>query len=494
MKLRADELAELSGGRLIYGSRDNTALDIKTDSREAGSGDLFLPVVGERTDGHLYLSDVVKSGASIVFTARHRDMKELKADEKLYGALLKRGEAISVISVSDTIKAIQKAASNYRHKRLSELPVVGVTGSVGKTTTREMTACALSAEKRVFATKGNKNSQIGVPMTVLDIADEELAVLELGISKPGEMKKIAAIASPDVAVMTNIGSSHIEYLGSRKNILKEKLRIVTGSKKPVKLVLNGDDELLSKVTGERLPELSIDKECVGDIIYCGFSEDCDVRGIELELRDGRPEFTVAFYKRDKSGVLSKEPYKSFGLSLSTLGEHTALDALLALGACEACGVDIEKACRALSGFKSLKGRGEIFEKDGIKVINDAYNASPDSMRAALSVLDSISEADRRIAVLADMRELGKDEAKLHEEIGDFINEEIMYLDGLYLYGELARHIGERVEGDIKKRYFDDLESLYGFIKEEQRPGDVILYKGSNSMGLSGLIERLYGEG
>lgn len=495
MRLKASKLSGYANGKLIYGSGENEIRDIKTDSREAGPGDLFLPVIGERVDGHRFLKDVVKGGAACIFTMHHKDLSELKADKELYLSLMERGDRISVISVEDTIGALQRAARSYRQEQLSALPIVGVTGSVGKTTTREMIACALSAERSVFATKGNKNSQIGLPMTVLDIGDEDMAVLELGISMPGEMDRIAAIAGPETAVMTNIGTSHIEYLGSRENILKEKLRIVLGAGKPVSLIVNGEDELLSGLTMERLSELSIDRDSLRSICFCGFSENCDVRGEDLRLSEGHPELTVAFYRREACGSLSKEPYKRHELKLRALGEHMALDALLALAVCERYGIDTEKACRKLEGFESLKGRGETFEHDGITVINDSYNASPDSMKASLRVLNGMRKGKRRIAVLGDMLELGPDSARLHAQIGDFIASELDSIDMLLLYGEHSKAIGDaagRAEAaDI--RYFTDRGELERFIKGELQPGDIILFKASNSMGFSTLIRELFKE-
>lgn len=499
MRLKAAELSALCGGSLIYGSGENIADHICIDSRKADRGSLFVPIIGERVDAHAFLKDVAAGGASCILSSRHGSEEELSRDEELYGELQKRGESVSVISVKDTVGALQALAAGYRRKHISSVPVVGITGSVGKTTTREMTACALSCEKRVFATKGNLNSQVGVPMMVTEIGDEDMAVLELGVSMSGEMDRIAAAAAPDAAIITNIGISHIEYLGSRENILKEKLRIVTGAGKPVSVFINADNDILSGLSMEGLKDLSIDPSSVSHIYRCGFSEGCDVRAERLELHEGCPSFLLSFYDRDGDGRLMKEPAMSLEVKLSAPGEHMASDAILALAVCRYFGIDVKKAAESLASFRSLKGRGEKLEVRGITVINDSYNAAPDSMKAALSVLFSMDQAKRRIAVLADMRELGPESRKLHREIGGFIAENAGKIDKVLLYGELSRDIEEGLldalsdkdAGTPETLHFDSLTKLREYIRTEERKGDAILFKGSNSMGLSSLVTELY---
>ena len=498
MRLGMAETAEAAGGRLIYVGSATEVTNICLDSRKLGSGDLFVPVIGERTDAHRFLAVAAESGAACALTSRHGSREELMADEELWRALHSPGAVMSVIYVEDTVQGLQSLGAWYRRHRV-RMPVVAVTGSVGKTTTREMTACALSPGRRVFATKGNLNSQVGVPMMVTEIGDEDMAVLELGVSMPGEMDRIAAAAAPDAAIITNIGISHMEYLGSRENILKEKLRIVTGAGKPVPVFINADNDILSGLSMEGLEALSIDTSSVAGIYRCGFSEGCDVRADKLELHEGCPSFRLSFYDRNKDGRLMEEPEMSLEVKLSAPGEHMASDAILALAVCRYFGIDVKKAAESLASFRSLKGRGEKLEVRGITVINDSYNAAPDSMKAALSVLFSMDQAKRRIAVLADMRELGAESRKLHREIGGFIAENAGKIDSLLLYGELSRDIEEglhdalsdKAEGTPETLRFDSLTKLREYIKTEERKGDAILFKGSNSMGLSSLVTELY---
>ena len=497
MRLDSSNIAAASKGRIIYKGDDREVTNIRLDSREAGEGDLFVPIIGEKTDAHRFLPDVAAKSVSCIFTSRHHDPEELKKDAPFFDALEKsraEGTAPSVIFTEDTVAALQELGAWYRRNRV-HMPVIGVTGSVGKTTTREMTACALSGGKRVYATKGNLNSQVGVPMTVTGIEDEDIAVLELGISKPGEMDRIAHITAPDAAIITNIGISHIEYLGSRENIMKEKLRIAAGSGKPVRLFLNGDNDLLSGLTRERLEELSIPASAVSEMIFCGTSENCDVRAEDIDEKDGYASFTASFYRRDSDGRLEDRPYLTQRVSLTIPGSHMMIDALLALAVSVSFGVDPEKAAEKLAAFSSLKGRGEIFEKEGITVIDDCYNAAPDSMKAALSVLLSKACEGRRIAVLADMLELGAGSKELHREIGRYLTESAGKPDMLLLFGPESRYIEDGISdrGGMEVRHFDEMEGLMDFLRTELSPGDLILFKGSNSMGLSKAISSIFGK-
>ena len=259
-----------TGGVLLSGNGGTMLNKIRLDSRQVESGDLFVPIIGEKVDAHKFLGQVAAKGAGAVLTSEHRE-KTAEMDET----------SCAWIAVDDTKKALQDVGRHLR-KRLT-LPIVGVTGSVGKTTTREMIAAALSARFHVYKTPGNSNSQVGVPITVSEITKEdEIGVLELGMSEPGELTVIAQIAKPDVAVITNIGITHIEQLGSRDNIYKEKMTIQDGLSDGGVLVLNGDDDMLQKTTGKTGVKT----------VYYGTGENCDYRAVALVLTDGKSEFTA----------------------------------------------------------------------------------------------------------------------------------------------------------------------------------------------------------
>lgn len=442
-----------TGGRLLCGNEAAVLEHISIDSRAMKGNDLFVPIIGERVDAHDFIGQAFASGASAALTSEHDSMDSEKA----------------WIRVEDTKKALQALGSCYR-KRLA-LPLVGITGSVGKTTTREMTACALSSRFRVFKTPGNHNSQVGVPITITEITKEdEIGVIELGMSEPGELTVIAKIAGISMAVITNIGITHIEQLGSRENIYKEKLTIQDGLSQGGILFLNGDDDLLKNTRAK--------KSC--RTVYYGTGENCDYRAENVHLEEGFPVFT-AVYGQEKAAV-----------HLAVMGSHNVLNAMAALAVASQSGIPMEAAAESLSEFTGFKNRQQIYQKDGITVIDDTYNASPVSMKAGLEVLNSISKAERHIAVLADMMELGEGSPRFHYEVGEYIAEH--RVDQVVVLGELSKEITRAVKektSAVEVKEFMEPEPLIFYLKSELREGDCVLFKGSNSMKLGPVAEQFY---
>ena len=463
--LSIGEIREATGGELLSGSEDVRISYISIDSRDVREETLFVPLVGEKVDAHRFLEQVIAEGAKAVFTAR--DLTEAQHE-----AAAAAGTA--VIRVSDTLIALQ-ALSAWHRSRLS-LPLIGVTGSVGKTTTREMIAAALSAKYRVFKTKANHNSQIGVPLTLLDIEDEEIGVIEMGISRPGEMHIISELVCPSAAVVTNIGTAHLMELGSRENIRDEKLKIQDGMQKDAYIFRNADDALL---LAGALREDMISRTY-------GRAETADCRAENVSLVNGCVEFT-ANIRGERVEV-----------KLGVPGEHQVWNALAALGVAEAYGVPLDGAASELSKFKGYRHRQQIFERDGVLVIDDSYNASPDSMRAALSILREMKDR-RRIAVLGDMKELGAEEKELHREIGAALAA-AEGADCVLTLGELAGELAEAFRAHCKAPYspelgcFSEREELFEVLKEKVKPGDAILFKASNSMKFSELADYFSGQG
>ncbi len=447
-QMTVKDIVRATGGRLLCGSEDVEIKSISIDSRRIPADALFVPLVGEKTDAHRFIGQAFDLGAAASLTSEHEERKDNRP----------------WIRVEDTRTALQAIGRFYR-KRLT-LPLVGVTGSVGKTTTREMIAAALSAGFRVFKTSENHNSQVGVPITVTEIAaKDEIGVLELGISLPGEMPVIAGIAQVDMAVVTNIGTAHIEQLGSRENTMREKLRIQDGMKEGGILFLNGDDPLLRRQKAK--PGCST--------VYYGMGENCDYRAEELNLVAGYPTFTA-----DCRGHRLR-------VSLGVAGEHNVTNAMAALAVADAYGVDLEAAAQKLSSFHGYKNRQQIFESRGITVIDDTYNASPASMLAALKVLMSMKQPGRKVAVLADMKELGRESGRFHREIGEWLA--MHPVDLLVTYGELALEIekGARAGGGAGAyRHYppESREALKAELPTMLKPGDCVLLKGSNSMKLA----------
>ena len=495
MRISAAEAAKAVGGRIILGNGDIVIENISTDSNHMKGKDLFVPIKGARVDAHKFMSGAAKNGAVAAFSAM--ELSELAklhgmSKEEFTAALNEAGfTVIKLDNAADGLQALQELGAYYR-KNYVHIPYVGVTGSVGKTTTREMTACALSASYKVYSTKGNANSQTGTPITVTETdEDAEIGVIEMGMSEFGEMSRLSKVVQCDTAVFTVIGVSHIGNLGSRENIMREKLHILDCISEGGTLILNGDDDMLSRPDiHDFFPEGTDDKHI--RILYYGTGDNADIRACDISEEDGFYSYTLNI---DGKAVTK--------VSLSVPGEHMLLNSLAALSVAFVHGTDMHKASANVGGFKSLDGRGRVYKSGEITIINDAYNAAPQSVKAGLRVLNGMSAvSERRIAVLADMLELGPDEASFHREVGEFIAAETPDIDIVMLYGELSRNTAEGIKlgfcEDPSRHMpwvycFDSLEELEKALKEEIYPGDAVLFKGSNSMKLGSLVSRLYPE-
>lgn len=455
-QVRVQDIVAATGGQLLCGSLETMLSHIRLDSRQVEPGDFFVPLIGERVDAHRFLSQVILAGASAVLTSEHDAVPEITE----FGDDAEKMQA-AWIRVDDTREALQNIG-RYLRDRLS-LPLVGVTGSVGKTTTREMIAAALSAKYRVYKTPGNSNSQVGVPITISEISKEDqVGVIELGMSEPGELTVIAKIAKIDLAVITNIGVTHIEQLGSRENIYREKMTIQDGLKDNGTLILNGDDDMLCTAKA---------KDGVTTIYY-GTGEHCDFRAEDIVLKEGTSEFT-AVHGNERQRVI-----------LNVMGHHNVMNALAALAVCDQCGMTMEEAARGLFTFSGFKNRQQIYHGERFTVLDDSYNASPVSMKAALDVFQNLKPGSRHVAVLADMKELGEKTLEYHREIG--IHAAQTGVDLVVTLGEACGALleGVRETADIPAIGFTEKEELLSYLNENLMDGDCILFKGSNSMGLS----------
>lgn len=451
------DILKATGGKLLCGSENTIVSKMAVDSRKIESGDLYVPIIGEKTDGHLYIDSAFKNGAAAALTGR--DMTP-RADGK------------ALVRVDDTMEALRNIGHYLRGGM--KMAFVGITGSVGKTTTREMTVCALSAVKSVTSTSGNSNSQIGVPLT-LSMLDPhaDIAVMEFGVSEPGEMSKIASIGRPDIALITNIGVSHIENLGSREGILGEKLHITDGFDEHGTLFVNGDDPLLRNLKGS-LPF---------NVFTYGLSEGCDITASDISAGGAQSSFSVSF-----PGDMSLAPVR---VRLSVPGKHMILNALAALSVCALSGLDLKLCAKKLETFSGFERRLQIKELDGFTLIDDSYNASPDSAKAALDVLGGTGCGGRKIAVLADMLELGENAPLYHRQVGEHAAK--VRPDIVITIGELSRNIAEATKAAGIETYICEdnagaTEALRGLI----RRGDTVLLKGSNGMKLNEIAKAAEG--
>ena len=444
------DIIEATGGKLLCGNADTPVNMISTNSKEIGEGCLFVPVIGERVDAHRFIEDAVAAGAVAVLTSEH-DSLDLNA---------------ACIKVDNTIKAMQEIGSAYG--RRMNIPKIGITGSVGKTTTKEMVACALSAGFRGFKTSGNNNSQIGVPNTLSKISpDDEIAVIEMGMSMPGEMKRLAELVDLDAAIVTNIGVSHIEQLGSQDGICKEKFHISDALGSDGMMFLNGDDEILKK----HMHELGC------RITLFGINDNNDYRAVNIKA-GAQTEFDVM----NNNEILCH-------VCLNVPGMHNVRNALAAIAVAVRYGIAADKAAEALSGYGGVEMRQQIIHHNGITIIDDSYNASPDSMKAGIDVLCTIGKS-RKIAVLADMLELGEKSPQYHAEVGAFMAGH--NVDELITYGELSINIGKAAECNksLKIRHFDTREEVDKYLDSDLKEGDTVLFKGSRGMKLNLCVDNI----
>ncbi len=454
INVTAADLARAAGGMITKGDPEQPIGCISLDSRSGLEPDgLFVPIPGAKTDGHRYIAGAAAAGAKTVIYSEDCDLDS--AD-------------ITWIRVEDTTEALQ-AFGRYLRAKVTA-PVACVAGSVGKTTTREMTALALSGRYKTFCTQKNFNSQLGVPIMVSRIPeDAEAVVLEVGISEFHEMEKIAPVAAPDMTIYTNIGVSHIENLKTRENIFTEKFKLAQAMKPGSPLILNGDNDLLSKV----------DASCGYRILFYGFGENNDVRAFNL-----REEDSYSVFDADVCG-------HPVTVRLQMAGRHMVMNALAALAAAYVWDVPLEAAAEKLTTFIGFAGRQKIRKSNGYRVIEDFYNASPDSMKAALSVLSEMSCSGKRVAVLADMKELGEREVEFHREVGEYAADKGVSV--LVCVGALGREIGlaaKEKNPAIEVAFFDNNKEAALYTKECLTEGDLVLLKGSNSMKLSEVSEEL----
>ena len=467
MKLTLMEVLAACGGTLLIQGEEQLLTRLTTDSRTACPGSLFVPVIGENLDGHRFLGSAIENGASCVLASE---------EAAAAGCMEKaRENGTSVILVEDTVKALQQVGKAARSK-VSAL-TIGVTGSVGKTTTREMIACALSAGKNVFRTGANYNNRLGVPLTLSEIPEDvQIAVLELGLNTPGELSEISSLTDLSCAVITNIGEAHLQYYGTQDNLTREKFTVTDGFTDPEKdpvLVLNADDPYLMKYK---------DEYPYRKILY-GRSENADYRAKELRQEYGNYSF-----------LLNVKGEDLFRVQLSVPGEHNVLNALAALACADLFSVPLEDAAKALETYAGFKGRLKQTEKNGILIVDDSYNASPDSMKAGIKVLSELHFEEgkgRKFAVLGDMLELGDESPRFHYETGAAIAD--LPVDAFLLTGTLAEEIGhglsENGREDAVER-FSDREALLFKLKECVKPGDIVYVKASHSAGLSWIVEAL----
>ena len=426
---------------------------ICTDSRKLTPGCLFVALEGETFDGHRFVKDALEQGA--VAAVVHHPVEDVDEDK--------------LLEVMDTQDALLDMASVYRD-RFPELKLIAVTGSVGKTTTKDFIACVVAAGYNTHKTAGNQNNEIGVPATVYGITREHgAAVVEMGMQGLGEILDLTLALHPTVGVITNIGVSHIERLGSRENILKAKLELCEGLADGAPLFLCGDNDLLATVEEPRL-----------EVIFYGVENpNCAIRGAEICEEGNTTRFVILAEGERLPAVIP------------CVGRHNVLNALAAFGVGRKLGIPAEACIRALQNYQPSGMRQHMVEWQGVTLVEDCYNASPDSMQAALATLRDYPCKGRRIALLADMLELGHIAEESHLAVGKLAADAA---DALYCTGPLGRLYAEGAgsAGLAEAHWFEDKTALARALGEALRPGDVVWAKASRGMKLEEVLEALRG--
>ncbi len=421
--------------------------DICTDTRKINASCLFVAIKGENFDGHDFIENAFKLGASAVLSH-----KQIQSDKP-------------IILVKDTKIAYGDIAKFYR-KKLNPI-VIGVTGSVGKTSTKEMIAQILSQKYNTHKNYGNLNNEIGLPKTLLDMsAEHETAVIEMGMSDLGEISYLSKIARPNIGVITNTGVSHLENLKSRENILKAKLEILDGMDNDAKIVLNADNDMLCSMKDE------LNKRAV----FVGINNEADYMAKNITEKDNKTTFTISYED------------KNIDVTLPLVGEHNIYNALIGFAIGKLLNVHENDMIKAMSEYKNAYMRQNIFEHEGIIIIEDCYNASPDSMNSAIDVITKIQCGGKRYAVFGAMKELGENSVQMHRDVG--IAAANSKIDVLLTYSQEAKYIAQAAKenGLSEAHHFEDVKKLSEYIKANVKKSDAIIFKASRSVKLEEAIK------
>jgi UDP-N-acetylmuramoyl-tripeptide--D-alanyl-D-alanine ligase len=460
MELRAEEICAATNGTLLQGNLQAVLRGVSNDSRRIGSGELFVPLIGSNCDGHFFIADAFTRGADAAF---------IKRQHPLAAGLRERFAENVLIEVDDPLHALGDLAHFWR--RQFSIPVVAITGSNGKTTTKEMTWQIVNQKLSALKNPGNWNNLIGLPLSLLQLGQQhQVAILEMGMSARGEIERLAEIAAPDIGVVTNVGPAHLEHLLTIENIMAAKGELFAALGPEDVAVVNQDDERV----------VSLAQSTRARVLTYGLRAG-DVRGIvSPPHRGGETRFTLAIQG------------KEIAITLPLPGGMFLSNALAAAAVGHALQLRLEDIKQGLEQFQPMPGRMERISMDGAMIINDAYNANPVSMERALQALAAAQQGSRKIAVLGDMCELGKQGAEYHWQAGYCAAQ--LGIDYLFLYGSFAETVaaGARA-GALDERQiliFATKEALAEHLEQTLQHGDWILVKGSRAMGMEQIITLL----
>ncbi|WP_142414837.1 UDP-N-acetylmuramoyl-tripeptide--D-alanyl-D-alanine ligase [Hathewaya massiliensis] len=451
--LTLKEILEATKGELIKSPNIEKFSNLSTDTRTIKEKSIFVALKGERFNGNMYIKEAELKGASLCIV----DEVVLNEDE------LKSFNA-GIIKVKDTKHGLMDMAAYYLKKL--NVKVIGITGSTGKTSTKDLTAAALSGKYKVFKTEGNFNNEIGLPLTILSMdSTYEVAVLEMGMSNFGEIHNLASVAKPHIGIITNIGVSHLENLKTRENILKAKMEITDFFNKDNILILNHDNDILSTVDDKndyKLIRIGINSSKHG----------LNYKAHHIIIKEDGIKFSISENNQDVEEVFE----------INALGMHSVLNSQLAIATARVLGLNFDEIRNGFKNIKNTSMRLQIINNEDIKIINDSYNASPDSMKAAIEYLRTLN-GKRKVAILGTMKELGEDSYELHRDVAKFAKEKGIH--DILCIGEFSKaYIEGFGDGALEFSNKEELGKYYNNLREK---GDIVLVKASRSMQFEDIV-------
>lgn len=455
--MKIKDIIDITKGNLITGREDFECEKFSKDTRTIQKGDIYIGIKGEKFDGNEFWKQALDNGAEAVII---QDIEITEVEKERYSNKI-------IIKVEDTLKALYEIAKYKRS--LYDIPVIAVTGSVGKTSTKDVIASVVSSKYKTLKTEGNNNNNIGLPLTILKLKDHEAMVVEMGMNHFGEISLLTDIARPTLAVITNIGTSHIGNLGSRENILKAKLEILEGMIVP-KIIINNDNDLLHKWYEKNKNKI--------EIHTFGIQNESELTAKDIKLKEESSEF------------LAKSPSGLVKINVPVGGEHFVYNALCAIEVGHILGIADDNIKKGIEKFELTKKRMDIKKlANGAILINDAYNASYESMKASLNFL-ARHTGKRKIAVLGDMFELGEYTEELHRNVGKEVVKN--GIDILICSGENSKYIIEEAKKskNLKIYFMNNNEQIVEKLTQELRNGDVVLVKASNGMKFFEICQKL----
>jgi len=463
--IKVEDILKVTKGELVAGNEKLECSKFLRDTREIKGGEIYIGLVGEKTNGGNYFEQAFENGAAGVIL---QDINITNEQKEKY-----KDKDKVIIIVNDTLEALQKIAELKRNLYGENFPVVAITGSVGKTSTKDIIANVLAQKYKTLKTQGNYNNHIGVPLTILSLEDHEAAVVEMGMNHLGEISVLSNMAKPTLCVISNIGTSHIGNLGSRENILKAKLEILEGNKQK-DIIINNDNDLLHKFNSEKNTQINITTFAI--------EERSEVYATNIEAKEESSKFICHINDEE------------FEVEVPVAGMHFVYNALCAAAVGRKLGLTNEEIKKGIETFELTKKRMDIdILKNGAKIINDTYNASFESMKASI---ENLSRYDnRKIAVLGDMFELGEYAEELHKKVGKEVDKN--NIDILICAGENAKYIATAAEKEGMSKesiyYFEDKNEIKKLLENILTKEDVVLFKASNGMKFFEIVDKLRSE-